>query len=57
VIAFVFPGLAWRDPDLLKPVQSLCDLGIRLKGDAVLLPVIALSAWLVLRASAQDSDR
>jgi hypothetical protein len=55
--SFLFPGVAWTDPDLLKPGQSLSDFGIQLKGDAVLLPVIGLCAWLVLRGSSQGSGR
>jgi hypothetical protein len=55
VTSFLFPGVAWTDPDLLKPGQSLTDLGIQLKGDAVLLPLIGLCAWLVLRSSPRES--
>jgi hypothetical protein len=57
VIAFVYPGVAWTDPNLLQPGQSLSDIPIQLKGDLVLFAVIALSAWLVLRGSAEDIDR
>ena len=45
--AFLFPGVAWTDPNLLMPGQSLTDVPIQLELDAVLLPLIALATWLV----------
>jgi Family of unknown function (DUF6640) len=57
VIAFVFPGVAWTDPNLLQPGQSLSDIPIQLKGDVPLFAVIALSAWLMQRGSAESIHR
>jgi len=39
--SFVCPGVAWTDPNLLQPGQSLSDIPIQLKGDLVLFAVIA----------------
>jgi hypothetical protein len=50
--AFLFPGVAWTDPDLLQPGQSLSDMPIQLKGDIVLFPLMILGSWLALRGSA-----
>jgi hypothetical protein len=47
--AFLFPGVAWTDPNLLQPGQSLTDVPIQLKGDVVLFPLMILASWLVLR--------
>lgn len=49
--AFLFPGAAWTDPNLLHPGQSMSDLPIQLKGDLVLFPVMFLGGWLALRGS------
>jgi hypothetical protein len=46
--AFLFPGVAWTDPNLLQAGQALSDIPIQLKGDVVLFPLLALGAWLVL---------
>ena len=51
--AFLFPGVAWTDPNLLQPGQSLSDLPIQIKGDFVLFPLIILGAWLALRGQTQ----
>ena len=53
--AFLFPGVAWTDPDLLRQGQSLSDVPIQLKGDIVLFPLMILGSWLVLRGSASRS--
>ena len=50
--AFLFPGVAWTDPNLLQHGQSLTDVPIQLKGDIVLFPLMILGSWLVLRGSA-----
>ncbi len=51
--AFLFPGVAWTDPNLLQPGQAMSDMPIQLKGDLVLLPLIALGAWLILQGCSQ----
>lgn len=50
--AFLFPGVAWTDPNLLQAGQSLADVPIQLKGDIVLFPLMILGSWLALRGSA-----
>ena len=50
--AFLFPGVAWTDPNLLQPGQSLADVPIQLKGDIVLFPLLILGSWLALRGNA-----
>jgi Ca2+/Na+ antiporter len=57
VIAFIFPGVAWTDANLLQPGQSLSDMPIQLKLDAALFAVIGLCAWLILRGRSEDADR
>ena len=49
--AFLFPGVAWTDPDLLKPGQSLGDFPFQLKGDLVIFGVLAWCGWLILRGA------
>jgi hypothetical protein len=51
-IAFLFPGVAWTDPNLLKSGQSLSDFPMQLTLDMVLFFVIGLCAWLLLRGGA-----
>lgn len=52
--AFLFPGVAWTDPHLLQPGQSLHDFPEQLKGDlVVVLPLLAVTGWL-LRSGAGD---
>lgn len=46
-VAFGFPGVAWTDPELLGPGQSLADFPLQLKGDLVLFALLALAAWLL----------
>ena len=53
-LAFLFPGVAWTDPDLLKPGQSLDAFPLQLKGDLVIFIVLALCAWLVLHGTSRD---
>jgi hypothetical protein len=50
--AFLFPGVAWTDPNLLQQGQSLTDVPIQLKGDIVLFPLMILGSGLVLRGRA-----
>lgn len=54
--AFLFPGVAWTDPDLLKPGQSLADFPLQLKGDLVIFVVLTLSAWLIRHGTSNDDS-
>jgi hypothetical protein len=49
--AFLFPGVAWTDPDLLKLGQSLTDFPMQLQLDVVLFALIAIAAWLMITAT------
>jgi hypothetical protein len=53
VIAFLYPGVAWTDPNLLQPNQSLSDVPIQLKGDLVLFAVVAIATWLLVRGTGE----
>ena len=53
--AFLFPGVAWTDPNLLKPGQSLSDIPIQIKGDFVLIPLLIAGAWLTLRGRTENA--
>ena len=46
-LAFLFPGVAWTDPDLLKPGQTLHDFPLQLQGDVVLFALLAVAGWLL----------
>ena len=48
--AFLFPGVAWTDPNLLLPGQSLSDVPIQIKGDFALIPLLILGSWLAFRS-------
>lgn len=48
-LGFLFPGVAWTDPDWLKAGQSLNDFPMQLKLDMVMIPLIAAGAWLLSR--------
>ncbi|MBX9651156.1 MAG: hypothetical protein K2X57_29310 [Xanthobacteraceae bacterium] len=50
-LAFLFPGVAWTDPHLLQPGQSLDQFPLQLKGDVVLIPVMAAAGWLLWSGS------
>lgn len=55
-LSFLFPGVAWTDPDLLKAGQSLTDFPMQLKLDLVMVPVIGAAAWLLLRGRRHRND-
>jgi hypothetical protein len=55
-IAFVFPGVAWTDPNLLQAGQSLTNIPQQIKLDAVMLVVIGLCAWLTLRGTPESTN-
>lgn len=46
--AFLFPGVAWTDPHLLQPGQSLQDFPLQVKGDLlVLFPLMGIGGLLL----------
>lgn len=49
-LAFLFPGVAWTDPNLLEAGHRLDEFPLQLKGDVVLFLLLALVAWLLLTA-------
>ena len=53
--SFLYPGVGWTDPNLLKPGQSMHDIPIQLKGDAVLIPLIVFAFWLIMSAHRQTA--
>ncbi len=57
-MAFLFPGVAWTDPDLLKPGQSLHPV-IALQGylEAILLVLVAAAVALAWRATSVGYTR
>ena len=46
-LAFLFPGVAWTDPNLLAPGHTLHEFPLQLKGDVILFGLLALAAWLL----------
>jgi hypothetical protein len=46
--AFLFPGVAWTDPDLLEPGQSLSDFPMQLQLDIGLFALIGIAALLMV---------
>ena len=50
-LAFLFPGVAWTDPNLLEAGHSLHEFPLQLKGDVLLFALLALAGWLLLTAS------
>lgn len=58
VMAFRFPGVAWTDPNLLKPGESLHPV-IALQGylEIALLTLVAIGVALVWRATSPGSSR
>jgi hypothetical protein len=54
--AFLFPGVAWTDPNLLLPRQSLSDFPMQLKMDVIIFFVIGLCVWLMLSGTHKDAE-
>ena len=47
-LAFLFPSVAWTDPDLLRAGESLHDFPLQLKGDLfVVFPLLAMAGRLL----------
>ena len=57
VPAFLFPGVAWTDPNLLNAGQSLTDFPMQLKLDIVIFSLIAISTWLMKSAPQAGSQQ
>ena len=53
-IAFTFPGVAWTDPDLLRPGQSLTQFPEQLLLDIVVYVLIAAATLLVVIGMRRD---
>ena len=47
-LAFLFPGVAWTDPDLLPSGHTLDEFPLQLRGDVVLFALLAVVGWLLL---------
>lgn len=45
--AFLFPGVAWTDPELLPAGHTLREFPLQIKGDVVIFALLALAGWLV----------
>ena len=56
-IAFLFPGVAWTDPNLLQAGHTLDEFPLHLKGDVVLFAVMAAVAWLLITANHERRSR
>ena len=50
-IAFLFPGVAWTDPNLMEAGHLLDEFPLQLPGDLVLLALLAVAAWLIVSAA------
>lgn len=48
-LGFLFPGVAWTDPDFLRAGQSLSDFPMQLKLDIVMVILIVFACWLIGR--------
>jgi hypothetical protein len=53
-LAFLFPGVAWTDPNLLQAGQSLTDFPMQLTLDFVMFQLIAAACWLVRHGQGGD---
>lgn len=54
-LAFAFPGVAWTDPHLLKPGQSLHQFPQQVYLEVVLYGLIAAGASLMMAGSADET--
>lgn len=54
-LGFLFPGVAWTDPNLLHAGQSLSDFPMQLKLDFVMFHLIAAASWLVWHGQGDGS--
>ncbi len=58
--ANLFPGVAWTDPEFLKPGQSLTQVAPQLYADLVMTALVLLAGWLSwprTEASARVANR
>lgn len=56
-LAFLFPGVAWTDPNLLGPGQSLEDFPGQIKIDLVVFAILIVTAWLIAGATPKRMQR
>ena len=47
-IAFLFPGVAWTDPNLLTAGHTLDEFPMQLKGDIVLFALLGVVGWMLV---------
>lgn len=53
-LAFLFPGVAWTDPNLLAPGQSLQDFPAQIKLDMMVFVIIAITAWVIAGGTSRE---
>jgi hypothetical protein len=53
--AYAFPGIAWTDPEFLKPGQSLDDFGPQIYFEILGTLVIVLASWLAWPPKADEA--
>ena len=51
--AFAFPGVAWTDPEFLKPGESLTEFAPQLYIDIGMSVVVIFAAWLAWPRTAE----
>ena len=56
-LAFAVPGVAWTDPEFLKPGQSLSDFPPQIYFEILGTFVIALAYWLAWPPKASEQSR
>ena len=56
-IAFLYPGVAWTDPNLLQAGHTLHEFPLQLKGDVVLFALLAIVGWLLATAIRKRTSR
>jgi len=55
--AFLFPGVAWTDPNLLPPGHTLSEFPLQLKGDVVIFALLILAGWLIASNAPEDTEK
>lgn len=54
--AYLFPGIAWTDPEFLAPGQSLSDHGPQVYFELAGTIVVVLAAWLAWPRTSDESS-
>ena len=55
--AYAFPGVAWTDPEFLKPGQSVTDWGPQIYFEMLVTLEVVLASWLAWPSKADDQSR